>query len=426
MGWNSWNSGIEINDQSIGETIDTMVSSGMRDAGYSYVNLDAGWAAPERTSAGELVADPERFPHGLKPLIDYAHKQGLRFGLYSSPFNQTCGQGAGTASLGHENQDAATFAAWGIDFLKYDWCSDEANHDEQVVVFRTMGSALRESGRRIVYSINPNSSDDPTAGTRFDWSGVADVVRTSGDLVPVWRNVLPPTGNTDPFAAGMFNGVPDQFADAATGIAGPAYRSDPDMLVVGLTWSEFFLNHRERLRHSAQTRLLTAEQRAMLEPILAMPTQTVQWIATAQPSLTEDEQRSHFSLWAMLGAPLLAGNDLRSMSPTTVSILTNREVIAVDQDPLMAKPHQVSGDGQIWAKPLANSTVAVALFNSAGAPADIATTATAVGLPAAVCYDMRDLWAGHNATTTGDIIVKSLAPHAIHLLRVTTADTCSH
>ncbi|WP_264068892.1 glycoside hydrolase family 27 protein [Mycolicibacterium komossense] len=430
MGWNSWNSGIEINDQSIRETIDAMVSSGMRDAGYSYVNLDAGWAAPERNSSGELMPDARRFPLGLKPLVDYAHERGLRFGLYSSPFNQTCGQGVGTASLGHETQDAATFAEWGIDFLKYDWCSDDSNHDEQVAVFRAMGAALKKSDRRIVYSINPNSSDDTTAGNRFDWSGVADVVRTSGDLVPLWRYVFSPPGppgEATPFAAGMFNGVPDQFAEAAAGIARPGYRSDPDMLVVGVTWSDFFLNHRDLVRHSAQTQSTSARQRAMFAPMLAMPAQTVQWMATTPPSLTEDEQRSHFSLWAMLGAPLLAGNDLRSMSPATLSILNNREVIAIDQDPLMAKAHQISDDGRIWAKPLLDSSVAVALFNTSSTAADIATTATAVGLPAAPCYDQRELWEGRTTTgSTGDIIAESLAPHAVRLLRVSAADICSH
>lgn len=138
----------------------------------------------------------------------------------------------------------------------------------------------------------------------------------------------------------MFAGVPpDQFAAAVAADDRPAYRIDPDMLVVGgVTWSDFFLRHRELLRHNLKSQPLTADQRALIEPMLAMPARTAQWIADTQPSLTEDEQRSHFSLWAMLGAPLLAGNDLRAMSPTTLSILTNREVIAVDQDPLLAKP----------------------------------------------------------------------------------------
>ncbi|WP_245535312.1 glycoside hydrolase family 27 protein [Segniliparus rotundus] len=425
MGWNSWNSGIDINDQSIRGTIDAMVSSGMRDAGYSYVNLDAGWAAPERSSTGELAADPQRFPFGLKPLADYAHERGLRFGLYSSPFNQTCGQSVGAASLGHETQDAATFAAWGIDFLKYDWCGPKASHDEQTRIFGAMGSALRKSGRRIVYSINPNSADDPAAGARFDWSGVADMVRVCGDLVPLWRNALPPLGSPDPFAARVFNALPDQLADAVNSAARPAYRNDPDMLVVGVTWSEFFLNHRELVLRSARNRLLTADQRVQLEPLLSMSAQTAQWMAAAQPGLTEDEQRSHFSLWAMLGAPLLAGNDLRSMSAATSSMLTNREVIAVDQDPLLATAHQVGGDGRIFAKPLADSSVAVALFNSSNAVADIATTAHAVGLPPASCYTLRDLWTGQSVGTAGGIVARSVAPHAVQLLRAVQAARCS-
>lgn len=425
MGWNSWNSGIEVDDRSIRETIDAMVSSGMRDAGYTYVNLDAGWAAPERNSTGELVADPQRFPLGLKPLVDYAHERGLKFGLYSSPFNQTCGQGTGTAGLGHETSDAATFAAWGIDFLKYDWCSADADHDEQVEVFGAMGSALRKTGRHIVYSINPNSSGDTAAGRRFDWSGIADVVRTSGDLVPLWRSALPQNRGADPFATGMFSGVPDQFADAVTAVPRPAYRGDPDMLVVGVTWGEFFLNHREQLRRNLQTQSLTADQRALVEPLLNMSQQTAQRLAAAQPSLTIDEQRSHFSLWALLGAPLLAGNDLRTMSPTTLSILTNRDVIAVDQDALMAQVRQVSGDGRIWAKPLADSSVAVALFNSSDTPADMATTAAEVGLPPSTCYTSHDLWTGHTANTTGEIVAESVAPHAVLLLRIQESNACS-
>lgn len=425
MGWNSWNSGVEFDDQSIRETIDTLVRSGMRDAGYTDIILDAGWAAPQRNSIGQLVADPQRFPLGLKPLVDYAHEQRLRFGLYSSPFNQTCGQGVGTASLGHEVEDAATFAAWGVDYLKYDWCNTSADHGEQVEIFAAMGSALRASGRRIVYSINPNSSSDPTAGARFDWSGVADVVRTSGDLVPLWRNGIWPPDGAGPFAEGAFNGVSEQFADAAAATTQPAYRNDADMLVVGVTWSEFFLNHRQLLLHSLETHPLTANQRALIERIVAMPTKTVRQLATAQPNLTEDEQRSHFSLWAMLGSPLVAGNDLRSMSPTTLSILSNREVIAIDQDPLMAKPHPIDRHRRIWTKALVDSSVAVALFNPSSEPADMATTTAAIGLPAASCYTLHDLWSGRITTTPGDIRTTAVAAHAVVLFTVRTSETCS-
>lgn len=418
MGWNSWNSGIELTERSITETIDAMADSGLRDAGYRYVVLDAGWAAPTRNANGELMADPDRFPRGMAPLARYAHERGLLFGLYSSPFNETCGQDARTASLGHEAADAATFAAWGVDYVKYDWCRDQADHADQVKVFSDMGSALRDTGRRIVYGINPNSSNDPTAGSRFDWSGIADTVRTSGDLVPVWRNVLPPQGPADPFAAGMFNGVPDQFAEAAKDVGGRTYQADPDMLVVGVTWREFFDNHRELLKRAAQTQSLPPARQAMVELMLAMPTTTAQWLATAQPSLTEDEQRTHFSLWAMLSAPLIAGNDVRSMSPTTRSILTNHDVIAIDQDPLASRPYTTT-DPRVWVKPLADRSVAVAFFNSSETTANIDASVVQLGLPPAECYTTRNLWTGVTAHTSGTMTASSLAPHAIQLERVT-------
>ena len=391
MGWNSWNSGIELDEASVRDTIDAMVSSGMRDAGYRYVNLDAGWAAPTRGPDGALRADPTRFPNGLAPLAQYAHDRGLLFGVYSSPFNQTCGQDPRIAGEGHEEQDAATFAGWGVDYLKYDWCRADADHDDQVRVFTAMRDALRATGRRIVYSINPNGVGDLTAGTRYDWSGIADVVRTTGDLVPVWTDVLPRSGPDDPFVTGFYRGVPDQFEQAVGAPHRDAYRGDPDMLVVGVPWPDYFGRHL----------------------VGSMPDE----FATAQPGLTDDEQRSHFSLWAMLSAPLIAGNDLRSMSPTTRSILTNREVIDVDQDPLVAAPRSVQ-DVRIWAKPMADGSVTVALFNPSESAADLSTTATAVGLPDVDCYSVRDLWERTTATTTGAIAARSLSPHAVRMLRV--------
>ncbi|TVX95710.1 glycoside hydrolase family 27 protein [Mycolicibacterium porcinum] len=423
MGWNSWNSGMELTEDSVRQTIDAMVSSGMRDAGYRYVNLDAGWAAPARDADGRLVADPDRFPNGLEPLVRYAHDRGLKFGLYSSPFNETCGQGRGTASLGHEAQDAATFAAWGVDYLKYDWCRDAVDHDEQVRVFGAMGKALRDSGRKIVYSINPNSSDDVTAGARYDWSGIADVVRSSGDLLPVWRYVLPPMGSNDPFNGAGFNGVPEQFSQAVADTAEHPYRADPDMLVVGVSWREFFDNHLQLMREQAQAGALNPDQLAALRPALALGPEVLRQLTATQPGLTEDEQRSHFSLWAMLGAPLLAGNDLRSMSSATREILTNREVIDIDQDVQLSRPHAVAGAPRIWARALADSSVAVAFFNNSDASVDLATTAHAAGLEPVPCYSVRDLWTHAESTTTGAITADSLAPHAVQLVRVRTGCT---
>ena len=164
MGWNSWNSGIPLSERTVEQTIDALVSSGMRDAGYRYVNLDAGWAAPTRDADGNLRADPDRFPGGIAAVARYAHDRGLLLGLYNSPFNEACGQDPRIGSAGHEASDARQFAAWGVDYLKYDWCRLDAGHDEQVKYFTAMRDALRASGRRILYSINPNSSGDPGGG----------------------------------------------------------------------------------------------------------------------------------------------------------------------------------------------------------------------------------------------------------------------
>lgn len=186
MGWNSWNSGIPLTEKAVEDTVDAMVSSGMRDAGYRYVNLDAGWAAPTRDANGDLRADPVRFPHGIAAVAAYAHDRGMLLGIYHSPFNQGCGQDPRIGGAGHEEADARTFAAWGVDYLKYDWCRMDAGHSDQVKYFAAMRDALRASGRHIRYSINPNSSGDTDAGTEYDWSHIADVSRDAMDLVPAW------------------------------------------------------------------------------------------------------------------------------------------------------------------------------------------------------------------------------------------------
>jgi alpha-galactosidase len=382
MGWNSWNSGIPLTERTVEQTIDAMVSSGMRDAGYRYVNLDAGWAAPTRDADGNLRADPARFPHGIAALARYAHDRGMYLGLYHSPFNQGCGQDPRIGAAGHESADAREFADWGVDYLKYDWCRLDAGHGEQVKYFMAMRDALRASGRRILYSINPNSSGDPAAGSEYDWSHIADVSRDAIDLVPAW-------GDANLWAEGVA-GVSQAFS-AAGPVAprsGPAHVNDPDMLVVGISWAAFATRH---------------------------PTMT---LGPPRPDLTDAEQRAHFSLWAMLAAPLLAGNDVRSMTEQTRDILTNREVIAVDQDPLLVQGYPLPGDARVIVKPLADGGVAVALSNPDADPVSIRTDATTIGLYAADCYAVRDLWAHTDATTTGD--VEATVPgHGVAMLRVT-------
>ncbi|MEU1995526.1 glycoside hydrolase family 27 protein [Nocardia gamkensis] len=419
MGWNSWNSGITLNETTIHETVDAMVTSGMRDAGYRYVNLDAGWAAPYRDSYGDLQADPVRFPHGIESLADYVHDRGMYLGLYSSPYNQTCGQTIPNASLGHEAQDARQFAAWGVDFLKYDWCRARADHDEQVRVFTAMRDALSATGRAVVYSINPNSSDDVDAGTSYDWSQIADLTRNTGDLIPMWRNDLPPS-NIGGFDTRGMVGVIDQFTTAATAATDTrkGYLHDPDMLVVGVTMPEFLTAHLDGLpAMAAKQGALSAEDAEQVGNRLRISPQVLELLRW-QDTLTAAEQRTHISLWAMLGAPLIAGNDVRSMSTETRDLLTNREVIAVDQDPLGIQGAALPDDDRIIVKALADGSVAVALFNRSDRAADIEISATATGLGPSKSYAVRDLWTHTTTTTTGSITARGVPPHGVALVRV--------
>ena len=381
MGWNSWNSGITLTERTVEETIDAMVSSGLRDAGYRYVNLDAGWAASTRDGDGNLRADPDRFPHGIAQLAAHAHERGLLLGIYHSPFNEGCGQDPRIGGAGHETADARTFASWGVDYLKYDWCRLDAGHAEQVKYFAAMRDALRASGRHIRYSINPNSSGDPEAGSEYDWSHIADVSRDAMDLVPAW-------GDEQLWAGGLA-GVSQAFAAAGPAAPhdGPKHVNDPDMLVVGIRWADFVTGH----------------------PTMSLGPQ--------RPDLTDTEQRAHFSLWAMLAAPLLAGNDVRSMTDQTRTILTNREVIAVDQDPLVLQGIPLRRDPRVIVKPLADGSMAVALFDSDAAPVSIRTDASTIGLPAAACYAVRDLWSHTDSTTPGPV-EQTVPAHGVAMLRI--------
>lgn len=422
MGWNSWNSGIPLTEDTVKATVDAMASSGMRDAGYRYVNLDAGWAAPTRGSDGQLRADPKTFPHGIAALARYVHDRGMLLGLYASPYDETCGQDPRIASAGHEDTDARTFAAWGVDYLKYDWCHTDADHANQAKLFTAMRNALRSTGRRIFYSINPNSSSNHHAGTGYDWSGIADMARNTTDLVPVWRNTRPPLDSSAAFLTGAYLGVPDEFRTSSPVVSRSraGYFNDPDMLVVGVSWSDFFLNHLDLSRILVSGDDLTPERLQKVRVKLALSNAEVSWRANAQPRLTASEQRAHFSLWAMLAAPLLAGNDVRTMSDQTRAILTNLDVIAVDQDPLTAQATALPRDNRILVKPLSDEAVAVALFNAADQPADIATSASVTGLRDAPCYTVRDLWT-HTDTTTASAITRSVAPHDVVMLRISPA-----
>jgi alpha-galactosidase len=421
MGWNSWNSGVDLTEHNVEAEIDAMVASGMRDAGYRYVNLDAGWAQPVRDAHGHLQSDPAKFPGGIAAVAAYAHARGMRLGLYASPYNEKCSAEPALASVGHEDTDAKDFAAWGVDFLKYDWCRTKVDHDAQAAVFTRMGDALRATGRPIVYSINPNSDGDRTAGARYDWSGVADMARTGADLVPVWRQSIPPVGPLDPFSRQAYLGVPAAFDGAMHTVrpSKPGFWSDPDMLVVGLGWDQFVTAHFAKIRTGLTAGDVAPDQQAALGEVAALSDAQLMHRLLSQPNLTDVEERTHLSLWAMLSAPLLAGNDVRTMSPQTRDILTDRDVIAIDQDAAAAPAKPMDGDARILVKPLSDGAVAVAYLNTADAPATTGGTAQAAGLPKASCYTVRDLWTHTETTTAGTLADVSVPAHGVTLLRVT-------
>ncbi len=368
LGWNSWNSfGCGITEAQVRQAADTMVSSGMRDAGYQYVVVDDCWFDPNRDSAGNLRAHPSKFPSGMKALGDYIHARGLKFGIYQAPNEKTCAQGVGnhpgsTGSKGHEVQDARSFASWGVDYLKYDWCSGAGTRDEQIARFTIMRDAIRATGRPIVYSINSNSFHAPT-GDKYNWGEVADLWRTTEDLLDIWQN-----GNVNSYPMGVGN-VVDVTAPLAAQ-SGPGHWNDPDMLVVG------------------------------------------------RPGLSLTESRAHFALWSLMAAPLMAGNDIRTMSADVSAILRNPRLIAVNQDSLGVGGRRVRDDGntEVFAKPLSDGSVAVGLFNRGSGTATVSTTAAQIGLSGSN-FTLTDLWTGGTSSTSGAISA-SVPAHGVATYRV--------
>lgn len=383
MGWNSWNSyRCNIDSQKVRQAADALVATGMREVGYRYVVVDDCWFAPQRAKDGALQGDPVRFPEGMKALADYVHQRGLRFGLYESPGQRTCAQLHGrypgrTGSAGHERRDAQTFRDWGVDYLKYDWCATDSDLGHQLAAFLRMRDALRATGAHFVYSINPNSGitdagvPATVVGSRYDWSGVATMWRTTNDVDSVWTYAP---------RQGRKMGIRDTVEVAVPQVvrSGPDHWVDLDMLEVGV--------HQDRQR----------------------------------PGLTAAEEHTQFGLWAMFAAPLIAGNVLPTMSRVTRDVLTNSDVIAVDQDPLVASAVSVSvARGLVWRRAMADGSLVVALWNrsedSARLECDLATLGLAPGR-----YAVRDLWTGA-ATVADHTIAVDAVPHDTILLRVRPA-----
>ncbi|MFH5800511.1 NPCBM/NEW2 domain-containing protein [Haladaptatus sp. CMAA 1911] len=366
MGWNSWNQfACDISAELIKETADAMVESGMREAGYEYINIDDCWMASERDDDGNLQPHPERFPNGIEGVAEYVHDKGLKLGIYSSAGTRTC-QGL-PASLGYEEQDARSYAEWGVDYLKYDNCYNQGVDPRDR--YAAMGKALRKTDRDIVYSICCWGKYDI-----YKWG--ADVGgnlwRTTGDIKPVWN------ANDSAWYEGIVDII--DLNEPLAQYAGPGHWNDPDMLEVGVEVEGY-------------------------------------------PGLSDREARAHFSMWAFMAAPLLAGNDIRDMDETTQKILTNEDVIALNQDPAGVQGYRLTVDGkqEVWKKPLANGDVAVALFNRGDSTKTFGTTAEALDLEDSAGnssgFVVDDLWTKETRFTRGPI-KDSVPSHGVTLFRV--------
>ncbi len=367
MGWNSWNAFHEnINEQQIRQVADVMVSSGLRDAGYIYLNLDDKWMDDNgRDSSGKLVGDNVRFPSGMAALAKYVHDRGLKFGVYGDRGTETCAHynaktQAQSGSYGKEQIDAQTFASWGVDYLKYDNCAIAPGRDNdkaQEEDYRAMGNALKAAGRPILFSICAWDAKPWMPDVGHIWRSTFDIGVCFSGCDEWYRNI-------------------DEIIDEnnqTVDYAGPGHWNDPDMMVVG-------------------------------------------------KGLTYDEDVSHFSMWALMAAPIILGNDIRSMSDQTRRILTNEEVIAVNQDPAGVQGRRVvdNGDLEVWMKPLCNldgPEKAVILFNRSPRAAEISVAFSAIGLSGTATA--RDLWAHEDLGEHNGSFSAQVPSHGVVMVKIT-------
>jgi alpha-galactosidase len=349
MGWNSWNHFAEkINGRAVRAQADAMVASGMKDAGYVYINIDDTWEG-KRDEKG-LIHPNEKF-RDMKALADYVHSKGLKLGIYSSPAAKTCAGYEG--SLGHEEQDAKTYADWGIDYLKYDWCQSTGTVEQMKAAYTKMRDALKKTGRPIVLSL-----------CQYGWGNVWEW----GDSVGgnLWRTTGDIEDNYDSMSRIGFG------QSGHEKYAGPGHWNDPDMLEVG------------------------------------------------NGGMNEDEYRTHFSLWSILAAPLIAGNDLSQMTPFTQDMLTNKDVIAVDQDPLGKQGYPVVQEGpfEVWMKPMQDGSVVVGLFNRSKAQDRMTAKFAHIGLSGRAA--IRDLWLHKDLGSFEDNFSVYVPAHGVVLVRLKT------
>jgi alpha-galactosidase len=355
MGWNSWNKfGCNVSEDMIREMADAMVKSGMKDAGYQYIVIDDCWQV-SRDSNGNIVPDPKRFSAGIKALADYVHSKGLKFGIYSDAGTKTCAGRPG--ARGYEFQDARQYAAWGVDYLKFDWCSTTTQDGPSS--YALMRQALDASGRPIVFSICEWGTNKPWLWAK----DIGNLWRTTGDISDVWAS-------TKKDQLGVVDILDKQVG--LESFAGPGHWNDPDMLEVG------------------------------------------------NGGMTVPEYRAHFSLWSLLASPLMAGNDLRDMKPEIQQILTNKEVIAVNQDPLGKQGRRVHKDGdlEVWAKQMEDGGRAVVLLNRGSSEKEIGVSWQQIGYPAHLSAAIRDLWQGKDLGSFQQKFSASVPSHTVVMVRV--------
>ena len=373
MGWNSWNTfEVNINEDLIKKTADIIVSSGLKDAGYEYIVLDDGWMVKDhRDKNGDLIPDPVKFPHGMKALIDYVHSKGLKFGLYNCAGTQTCAGYPGTR--GYEYQDARFYANLGIDFLKYDWCN--TNGINATEAYTTMSKALKAAGKPIVFSICEWGDNQP-----WDWATpVGNLWRISGDIYPCFDcEYKHKEGNWSSW--GVLR-ILEMRKDIRK-FSGPDHWNDFDMMEVG-------------------------------------------------NGMTNTEDKSHFTLWSMMASPLFAGNDLRIMKSETLNILTNKEIIAINQDALGIQgfKYQSENGVDVWVKPLFDENWAVIFLNRSDKTQKInfdwkkhiiedKDFKYILNLTSQK-YNVRDLWEHIDLGNTNKIFQKELASHDVIAIKLT-------
>ena len=360
MGWSSWYPFVDtINEQKIMETADAMVSSGLRDAGYTYLQLDDGWMAKTRDANNRQFADTTRFPRGMKFLADYLHARGLKLGIYSSAGATTCAGYPG--SYDHEVTDAKTYDEWGIDYLKYDACGNKEGHSDKEL-FNRMGQALKATGRPILFNMCIFYSD-----TTHRWAqGLGHTWRTGGDIVKHIEK------DPDVTYLNWYENLQTQVLGKED-FAGPGHWNDPDNLIIGYA------------RNNKQT-----------------------W----------EEQKAQFSFWALLSAPLFLGNDVRNMNDDIKNILMNKEVIAINQETAGKPGTRIINKEtyEVWKNTLKNGHKVLLIFNKKNEDATIQVDWTAAGEKSG--FNVRDLWDHSDKGFFENSYVANVSPHGVSMIRL--------